>query len=149
MGRDIIASKIGTDGVEIIYIIQCKNWASKKEIHENIICQLYGTTIKYKLDNKKLFSRVIPVICTTVHLTETANEFAKALGVEVWVIKKGDYPMIKCNINNGNKIYHLPFDQKYNQTQICKDGEFYAWTVKEAVEQGFRRAFKYNITTVH
>jgi hypothetical protein len=53
--------------------------------------------------------------------------------------------MIKCNINNGNKIYHLPFDQQYWRTVIDKPGEFYAITVKEATKAGFRRAFKHYI----
>jgi hypothetical protein len=48
--------------------------------------------------------------------------------------------MIKCNINNGNKIYHIPFDQQYYRTEIKLPGEFYAWTVQEAVDAGFRRA---------
>ena len=74
-----------------------------------------------------------------------ANEFAKRLDVSIYVVKKGEYPMIKCNISNdGNKIYHLPFDQQYYRTEIKKYGEFYAWTVKEAVNAGFRRAFKYS-----
>lgn len=50
---------------------------------------------------------------------------------------------IKCNVNQGNKIYHLPFDQQYDRTQICKPGEFYAYTVKEAVTAGFRRAYRH------
>ncbi|MEY3495804.1 MAG: hypothetical protein RJA80_26 [Actinomycetota bacterium] len=29
------------------------------------------------------------------------------------------YPVIKCNIaSNGEKIYHLPFDQQYDKTLI-------------------------------
>lgn len=33
--------------------------------------------------------------------------------------------MIKCNIGtNGEKIYHLPFDQQYYRTEIKKAGEF-------------------------
>jgi hypothetical protein len=59
----------------------------------------------------------------------------------------GEYPMIKCNINNGNKIYHLPFDQQYWRTRIDQPGEFYAMTVKEATSKGFRRAFRYNLQT--
>lgn len=70
-------------------------------------------------------------------------EFAKRLGVSVVVAPKGDYPMIKCNINDGNKIFHLPFDQQYYRTLIDKPGEFYAWTIEEAVQAGFRRAYKH------
>lgn len=53
--------------------------------------------------------------------------------------------MIKCNIgSNGEKIYHLPFDQQYDKTRIDKKGEFYAKTTEEAEKKGFRRAFKWH-----
>ena len=45
--------------------------------------------------------------------------------------------MIKCNINRGERIYHLPFDQQYHRTEIKNTGEFYAMTVKEATQEGF------------
>ncbi len=57
-----------------------------------------------------------------------------------------DYPMIKCNINRntGERIYHLPFDQQYDKCIINPaEGEFYAKTVKEAEENGFRRAMRW------
>ena len=57
-----------------------------------------------------------------------------------------EYPSIKCNISqvNGEKIYHLPFDQQYDNTKIeTKHNEFYCTTVKEAEKAGFRRAFRY------
>lgn len=143
LGRDIVAKKMNAKGEMVTYIIQCKNWSVSKEIHENTVCQLFGTTIEYGIRNKQMFQKTIPVLYTTTKLSDTAMEFAKRLGVMVIVTSKGDYPMIKCNINDGNKIYHLPFDQQYYRTQICKPGEFYAWTVNEAVSAGFRRAFKY------
>lgn len=56
------------------------------------------------------------------------------------------YPVIKCNISsNGEKIYHLPFDQQYDRTLIKNNGEFYALTVKEAENKGFRRAFRWTM----
>ena len=43
-------------------------------------------------------------------------------------------------------IYHLPFDQQLDTTRIdISKGECYAYTVKEAVEKGFRRAYKHII----
>lgn len=146
LGRDIIAFKTDNNGNKIVYIIQCKNWASNKEIHENVVCQTFGTAVEYMIKHKdELFTKVYPVIYTTAPLSDMANEFAKRLDVSIYVVKKGEYPMIKCNISNdGNKIYHLPFDQQYYRTEIKKSGEFYAWTVKEAVNAGFRRAFKYS-----
>ncbi len=147
LGRDIIAKKGATT-----YIIQCKRWATDKEIHENVICQLYGTTIEYNIQTQKdnhnptLFDEdlvVIPVLMTTTKVSDTAKAFADKLGVMVNVVKMGKYPQIKCNINNGNKIYHLPFDQQYYTTRIEKPGEKYAWTVEEAEKSGFRRAFRW------
>lgn len=146
LGRDIIAKKIEGEK-EDIYIIQCKNWSRIKEIHENVICQIFGTTIKYKISNPSLFVRnVYPCLITTTQVSKMAMEFAKALGVKVWVIEFNlkSFPLIKCNINNGNKIYHLPFDQKYWDTQIDREGEFFAWTVDEAENNGFRRAYKWH-----
>ena len=81
------------------------------------------------------------------------QRFAKHLKIKVITthkpIEEIKYmvPLIKCNINNGNKIYHLPFDQQYHRTIIDETkGEFYAMTVKEAEEKGFRRAFRHRNT---
>ncbi len=138
-GRDLIAQKD-----DEILIIQCKNWAKYKEIHENHICQLFGTTIQYNVEKPSLF-KARPVFITSATLSETALKFAQYLNVEVIQNKKfKEFPRIKCNINNKEKIYHLPFDQQYDRTIIGdQNGEFYAWSVKEAVEKGFRRAKKY------
>lgn len=143
LGRDIIATKNGNT-----YIIQCKRYGIHHEVHENTICQLFGTTLHYKITERQrnLFtdpSKVFPVLVTTGILSDTAKEFANKLGVKVVYLQMGEYPMIKCNINNGEKIYHLPFDQQYWRTKIDKPGEFYATTVKEATAAGFRRAFKH------
>jgi hypothetical protein len=56
-----------------------------------------------------------------------------------------EFPRIKCNINGKDKIYHLPFDQQYDRTQIKNNGEFMAWSVAEAESKGFRRAKRHNI----
>lgn len=144
LGRDIIATRIDVSGAISTYIIQCKYWSDKKEIHENIVCQIFGTTMEYQLKRNLFKEKVIPVIVTTTRLSEMAQKFAQKLGVLVWKIPKGEYPMIKCNIgSSGEKIYHLPFDQQYYRTEIKKPGEFYAWTVKEATAKGFRRALKH------
>lgn len=147
LGRDIIAKKNGK-----YYIIQCKNWSRKKEIHENVVCQLFGTTLEYKIEKAQRVrdidwdKRVFPVLYTTTSLSETAMKFSEKLGVVVVVKEKGEYPMIKCNIgNNREKIYHLPFDQQYYKVVIEEEkGECYAWTVEEAVSKGFRRAYRFN-----
>lgn len=141
-GRDLIAEK---DNETLI--IQCKNWSKYKEIHENHICQLFGTTVQYNIENNSLF-KATPVFITSATLSNTALKFAEYLGVKVIQNKKlEEFPRIKCNINNNEKIYHLPFDQQYDRTIIGDHkGEFFAWTVEEAVNKGFRRAKKYFYT---
>lgn len=138
LGRDIIAHKDGND-----YIIQCKYWSKNKVIREKYIMQLYGTTIAYMIENNLLF-KPSGVFITNIELSDTAKRFASLLNIKVVKRDMGTYPVIKCNINQGNKIYHLPFDQQYDRTKICLDGEFFATTVKEAVTAGFRRAFRHN-----
>lgn len=140
MGRDLIATKNGKT-----LIVQCKNWSQEKTIHEKHVFQLYGTLVLYKLDNPMLEAKGIFV--TTTKLSEKARAVAKELDIKiVEQLPLGDFPRIKCNVNRttGEKIYHLPFDQQYDTTVINeKDGEFYAFTVKEAEAQGFRRAWKH------
>ena len=140
LGRDLIAVKGNTT-----YIVQCKRWADNRQLHENVICQLFGTSIEYKINNNLPDSVLVyPLLCSTAGLSDTAMEFAKRLDVCVRILPMGEYPMIKCNINSsGEKIYHLPFDQQYHRTLINSPGEFYAYTVAEAEAQGFRRAFRH------
>lgn len=147
LGRDIIATKITNDHVMHIDIIQCKRWNQNLTIHENAICQLYGTTIQYKIKNRlKLPAGCVvrPVFATTTELSETAQEFAKTLGVMAKVAEMGDYPCIKCHISRtGEKIYHLPFDQQYYRTNIDAPEEKFVYTVAEAEALGFRHAMRY------
>ena len=144
LGRDIIAKKDGKT-----YIIQCKYWSSLKMIHEKHIAQLYGTTISYCLENNENKKNVTGILVTNIALSETAKKFANYLKIKfIENLEAGEYPRIKCNIGHDElgietKIYHLPMDQQYDRVKICKKGEFYAMTVKEAEEKGFRRAFKH------
>lgn len=140
MGRDLIATKDNT-----ILIIQCKRWAKEKNIHENHIFQLYGTTVYAKIDNPD--KNIRGVFITTAQLSPVARYCAKTLQIEVIENKSLEsYPQIKCNISrNKEKIYHLPFDQQYDTTIINPvDGDFYAATVQEAEDAGFRRAWRWH-----
>ena len=140
MGRDLIVINESSPDT---YIIQCKNWSQRAEIHEKHIFQLYGSTVLYKIDNP--FLNVKAVFVTTTNLSPKAQEFAEVLDIEVIHAKMNEFPRIKCNINNdGEKIYHLPFDQQYDKVQIINEGERYATTVAEAEEAGFRRAYRWH-----
>lgn len=144
LGRDLILRKDNT-----IRIVQCKYWAREKQIHEKHIAQLYGTTVEYIMSHIEQSTLVIPVFVTNIRLSETAKRFAEYLKVEIVEdMPLGEFPRIKCNINSDEdgfdtRIYHLPFDQQYDRTKINKYGEFYAFTVQEAILKGFRRAKKF------
>jgi hypothetical protein len=157
MGRDLIASRNGQ-----IEIIQCKYWSKRKKIHEKHIFQLFGTTIEYFIKNHKIKkkeqldffvdllkgSNIKGVFVTNINLSEMASKVANALNIKVVNnYDLEDYPIIKCNISkvDGEKIYHLPFDQQYDTVKIEPElGEKYVATVKEAEKLGFRRAFRWS-----
>lgn len=136
LGRDLIAHKDATT-----LIIQCKYWSKKKQIHEKHVFQLFGTVSMYCIDNPMIAHGTKGVIITNTELSPAAQKMAAHLGIMYREnTPVGEYPSIKCNIRNGVRIYHLPFDQKYDDTIIKNKGEFYALTVQEAEDAGFRRA---------
>ncbi|MDE2492181.1 MAG: restriction endonuclease [Elusimicrobia bacterium] len=150
LGRDlIIRSK------DEVKIIQCKYWAAHKEIHEKHIAQLFGTTVKFAIENNLQWGTgVRGVLITSTKLSSMAKSFASALGVEFQEsVPLEKYPIIKCNIGREadgapSRIYHLPMDQQYDKTRIAKAGEFYASSVAEAVSHGFRRAWRWHPPSV-
>jgi len=144
LGRDLICQK----GQDII-IIQCKNWAKFRTIYEKHIFQFFGTVFQYRDSNSN--KNVSGIFTTTTSVSELARRFANELKIKLEenILFNKNYPCIKCNISriNGEKIYHLPFDQQYDTTKIEPSrGELYCATAKEAEEKGFRRAFRYHQT---
>lgn len=141
LGRDLICKRNN----ETI-IIQAKCWSSSKIIHEKHIFQLFGTSQMYQM-NLDSDNEVQAIFATTTLLSPVAIKAAEWLNIEVdYVALEKKYPIIKCNINQSSreKIYHLPFDQQYDKVKIQYSlGEFYATTVKEAEDAGFRRAKKW------
>lgn len=140
MGRDLIV----TQGKKL-FVIQCKRWSTEKTIHEKHIFQLYGTTILQMLENPD--KRVSGLFITTTTLSELAKSCADYLHITVvenYPLR--EYPLIKCNISkNGEKIYHLPFDQQYDRVMVEPDGgDCYASTVQEAESKGFRHAWRWH-----
>ena len=156
MGRDLIARR----GSEL-RVIQCKYWSREKTIHEKHIFQLFGSTLEYAfrlgtfddLEQLSMFgghietTGAMAVLYTSTKISDVAKDAAKKLRVECNEnIGISDYPLVKCNISlrDGEKIYHLPFDQQYDRTKIkASRGEKYVYTVAEAERAGFRRAWKW------
>ena len=146
LGRDLICTK-GRD----VKIIQCKHWGTGRTLHEKHVCQIFGTAAAFRrLPGEQMdllgSPRVVPWLYLSCDASPTAKEFAKLLGVKIvenYPLSR--YPIIKCNVSqrNGDKIYHLPFDQQYDRTLIEHMNECYAETVAEAEALGFRRAFRW------
>ena len=148
LGRDLIATRNigGLFGKEVL-IVQCKNWSHNRTIHENVVMQLFGTAVEYQITfGSHDHQEIEPVLMIPPYsvISDVALQFAKKLKVRIEQVENIDFPRIKCNINNGNKIYHLPFDQQYDRTEIKLQGECYAYTVAEAEAKGFRRAMRHN-----
>lgn len=139
MGIDLIAE----NKTEVL-IIQAKCWSDKKIIREKHVFNLYATTYLRKLKTSK-DKEFKPVFITTTNFSEIAEEIASDLGITLKNVQLDkNYPLIKCNINNKEKIYHLPTDQQYDNIKIdTNKDEFYAKTIQEAVNKGFRRAKKW------
>lgn len=140
LGRDLVVSR-----GDNVMVVQCKYWSREKTIHEKHVFQLYGTMTAMRIDDP---SRVIKGhFVTSTKLSERAKMFAEHLGIEISEgLPLKPYPCIKCNVSrrDNERIYHLPFDQQYDSTVIEPErGEFFAATVAEAEEKGFRRAFRY------
>lgn len=127
-----------------VLVIQCKRWNKDITINDGTIIKLSGSM---NIARNKYPSRNIHgILYTTTQVSAEAKKEAVRLNIEIYedfAIK--EYPMIKCNISqSGEKIYHLPFDQMYDKTFITPSkGDFYAATVEEAENFGFRHAHKW------
>ena len=144
-GRDIIVKQNSH-----IIIVQCKYRGKKKdgtekEIHENSITQLFGTLTRYSIENNLQKGAINACLITNKTLDKDAKKCASYLGIAYREnMEMLDFPQIKYNISKaGEKIYHLPMDQQYDKVKINQPGECYAYTVAEAEQKGFRRAFRY------
>jgi len=89
------------------------------------------------------------LLITTCPLSDVAKQYAHALNIDFeqnYHSRDLDsYPVIKCNIaKDGEKIFHLPFDQQYDRILISPEaGEKYVSTIREAMDAGFRRAYRW------
>jgi hypothetical protein len=139
LGRDLLAERDGT-----IEVIQCKRWASHKTIHEKHVFQLFGTVVAARIEYPG--QEVTGTFTTTTTLSERAHQFAEQLEIRVEEgVPLVEYPRIKCNVGRGGeRIYHLPFDQQYDNTVVSPErGEVWVATTAEAEAVGFRRAWRW------
>ena len=144
------------EGIDLICIkkdrvrlVQCKYWSQNKTLFENSIFQLYGTW-QLRVKNNEFDSKKIDAyLITSTTLGEIAKNSAETLDInfmENFHLNK-NYPKIKCTTTkDGEKIYHLPTDQQYDNIGINKDSRrFYVRTIAEAIVKGHRRAYRYTV----
>ncbi len=134
LGRDLICKKD-----KVILIVQCKKWGQGNPVHENAICQLYGTVYVYtKESNSNNF--IYGVLYTTTSLSDEAKNFAEVCGITTFNnFKLERFHSVKCKCaNNGKKLFYLPFDKEYfNIVLDVNKGDTYTYTVAEAESKGF------------
>lgn len=147
-GREDLGIDLICESENEILVVQCKRLSADKQlpVRENTVAQIFGSAEYHRMCVSG-HKRIRPVLVTTYQLSEEARRFAEFLDVvtrEFFELKQ--YPMVKCNVSrsSGEKIYHLPMDQQYDNVIVGdQPGEFYASTVQEAEDAGFRRAFRW------
>jgi len=101
--------------------------------------------VAFKIDNPA--KDVLGHFVTSTSLSTRARQFDDYFGIKITEsLTLERYPCIKCNISrhNGERIYHLPFDQQYDTTMVeITRVECYVMTVAEAESKEYRRAFRY------
>lgn len=149
-GIDLIAYKEN----EKIYI-QCKYWSRTKNIRENTITQLFGSSLKRAIDDgesyesfiKKIKSKKIRmVLLTKTELSEEAKIFCDKLNI---LYKENieideNYPIVKGVIGK-EKIFYIPTDLQYNTIKYNSTKKEYTrfYSCEEAVKNGYRHCYRW------
>lgn len=119
-------------------VVQCKYWASEKELHTNVVTQLFGTV--------SLFQAKHPDIRVDGHLVCSCSISAEAKAAfahfpnlhyyENYSVDLRNYPAVKCAMGAGGEMYfYLPFDKCYDSVVADR----YVSTVTEAKAAGYTR----------
>lgn len=142
-GIDLIA-----EAKDHVAIVQCKRRGQSSQIHENTITQLIGTLATYKKEHQNIKKSIECFLYTQNDNLDDAAKKTLLLHsdeithmVEPYPFDVGkSYPLIKCNVGDKDKIYHLPTDSQYDKIKIeIKKKEFFVETIEEAEKLGFRR----------
>lgn len=121
-----------------IRIIQCKYWASSREIHENIVTQLYGSVALFRAKHPD--TDVVGILVSSCPLSDEAKRaisyFPSLSYVENHPADLQHYPCVKCATGTSGEMYfYLPFDKFYDSVVA----DCYVSTVAEAMKAGYRR----------
>ena len=119
-------------------VVQCKYWASEKELHTNVVTQLFGTVSLFQAKHPDI--RVDGhLVCSCSISAEAKAAFAHFPNLHYYEDHSVDlhnYPAVKCAIGAGGEMYfYLPFDKCYDSVVADR----YVSTVTEAKAAGYTR----------
>jgi len=134
-GIDLIATR-----KNFALVVQCKNYASDHEVHENTVNQLLGSLEIFKKQHTS-FTHIEAYLYTANNNLDDFAKEAVALHKITHVVLPYDknYPLVKCNTNadTKEKIYHVPGNASYDK---IKKSDYYCETPREAEILGYRAA---------
>lgn len=121
-----------------IRITQCKYWAEGKEIHENVVTQLFGTVALFQAKHPDLdvSGQLISSCAISDRAKQAISYFPSLSYVENHPADLQHYPCVKCATGTGGeRYYYLPFDRYYDSVVADR----YVATVADAEKSGYRR----------
>ena len=123
-------------------LIFCKYLSPGDTVHEKLLFQLFGAGMCYQIDHPSL--EIACIISTNAKCSVRAHSFAERMRMLVQEgIEIGNFPRIKCAVSsNGEKLFYLPMDPRYDSVFILRPDECFVYTVDDAVALGFHRAFR-------
>ena len=153
-GIDLIACKDG-----LIHLIQCKRWrnligAEEIEKFANAVDRFERRRSMYesKLPNGYSKCKVMPMFYATNGYAEEAFDVAEWSGICLKMQPFSsirEYPSVKCVLQNGEKVYYLPFDRDFDKGHVgVYRGGCYKFTVFDAQRAGYRYVNNPNIIPV-
>ncbi len=125
-----------------VLVIRAKYSRDNKVIQGDEIFQLQGAMTHYRLTHKSENYVVRPVFYTSAKFSQSAQDIAKKLGVELTNLELNtNYPMVKCcAFQSGQKLYFLPTDSEYDEIAMSlHDESCFVQTVEDAKKKGFNR----------
>lgn len=153
-GIDLIACKDG-----FIHLIQCKRWRNLIGVEEiekfaNAVDRFERRRSMYesKLPHGYSKCKVMPIFYATNGYAKDAFNEAYWLDISLKTQPFSsirEYPPVKCVLQNGEKVYYLPFDRDFDRVHVgVYRGGCYKFTVFDAQRAGYRYVNNPNIIPV-
>lgn len=125
-------------------LIQCKRW--KNTVSAEYI-ERFNDAVKRFKRYKFKYGEVAGFFYTTSDYTDDAYDSAYKYDIECCIEKfysVREYPPVKCLINNGDKIYYLPFDKEFDKISV-ENGCDYKFKVADAERAGYHYHLNHDV----